>query len=208
VIIEWARFLESGLDTDGRKSSMTVGVFDGVHRGHQELIRRVISHNLEYVPVVITFRENHKTGSVKLDSEIDHAETRRTQRTQRELEGGDILSFEKKTEILEGLGVEILLVIDFSDSFRHMGGREFLEILLRHGNVGFFAVGKNFKCGYKLDTDATAIKNFLESRNVPTEIVPEVMEDGLPISSSRIRSCLAAGDVQLAQKMLGRSSIN
>jgi riboflavin kinase/FMN adenylyltransferase len=207
-VIEWPQFLESGLQLEGKLSSMTVGVFDGVHRGHQALIGRVVSHNAEYVPVVITFRENHKTGAVKLDTERDHAETRRTRRTQRELERGDILSFEKKTEILEDLGVAVLLVIDFTEEFRHMSGSKFLEILLEHGNVGFFAVGSNFRCGYKLDTDALTIQNFFNSFNIPVEIVPEVMEGDAPISSSRIRSCLASGDIQLAQKMLGRSSKN
>jgi riboflavin kinase/FMN adenylyltransferase len=233
-IIEWPQFLDSGLPVKEKLSSMTVGVFDGVHRGHQALIERVVSHNSnvpfgDFVPVVITFRENHKTGAVKICSEksshrgtearrhgeegdtvkiVSKEDSRRdaeARRTQREEFGfSDILTFEQKTKILAGMGVEILLVVNFTESFRHMPGIEFLEILIKRGNVGFFAVGCNFRCGYKLDTDAAAIKSFFEARNVPAEIVPEVMEGGLPISSSRIRSCLASGDIQQAQIMLGR----
>jgi riboflavin kinase/FMN adenylyltransferase len=181
-VIDWARFLESGLPLGEKLSSMTVGVFDGVHRGHQALIERVVSHNADYVPVVVTFRQNHKTE-----------------------ETGGLQTFHQKIEVLESLGVKITLVIDFTETFKRMAGIEFLEILLKHGNIGFFAVGSSFRCGFQLDTDAVAIQNFFATRNIPAEIVPEVLENGAPISSSRIRSAIAGGDLSLAEKMLGRS---
>jgi len=181
LVIDWPHFLKNGLQTGENLSSMTVGVFDGVHLGHQRLIKRIVSHNAGYVPVVITFRQNHKTE-----------------------ETGSLQTFQQKIEVLEQLGVKIILAIDFTDAFRRMAGIEFLEILLKHGNIGFFAVGSDFRCGYRLDTDAAAIQKFFASRNIPVEIVPEVMEDGLPISSSRIRSAIADGDFSLAEKMLGR----
>ena len=183
LVIDWAQFLESGLPLGEKLSSMTVGVFDGVHRGHQALIERVVSHNShDHVPVVITFRQNHKTEERK----------------------SGIQTFRQKTEALESLGIKITIAIDFTESFRRMAGIEFLEILIKHGNIGFFAVGNDFRCGYQLDTDASAIQSFFASRQIPVEIVPEVMEDGLPISSSRIRSAITAGDLSLAEKMLGR----
>jgi riboflavin kinase/FMN adenylyltransferase len=178
-IIDWPAFLENGLPLNNKKSSVTVGVFDGVHRGHRALIGRVVSYNADYVPVVVTFRENHKSN-------------------------GDILNFEQKTEILAGLGVQILLIIDFTEAFRNTGGLEFLQLLTERGNVGFFAVGSGFRCGRNLDTDAAAIGGFFSSRGIPFETVPHVMEGGLPVSSSRIRAALAAGDIALAEKMLGR----
>jgi len=180
LVIDWAQFLESGLPLGEKQSSMTVGVFDGVHRGHQALIKRVVSHNADNVPVVITFRQNHKKRG----------------------QMPDIQTFQQKTEVLESLGIKITVVIDFTESFRRMAGNEFLETLLKHGNIGFFAVGSDFRCGYQLDTDAAVIKNFFSSRGIPAEIVPEVMEDGLPISSSRIRAAIAAGDFSLAERML------
>jgi riboflavin kinase/FMN adenylyltransferase len=79
-----------------------------------------------------------------------------------------------------------------------------LRLLTERGNVGFFAVGSGFRCGRDLDTDAAAIGEFLSSRGIPFETVPHVLEGGLPISSSRIRAALAAGDTELAEKMLGR----
>jgi riboflavin kinase/FMN adenylyltransferase len=191
-VIQWAHFLENGLPSCEKKLSMTVGVFDGVHRGHQALIGRVVSYNAGYTSAVVTFRENHKI------EKTSHEDTgaRGTR---------DILTFERRAELLEGLGVQILIVVDFTDEFRRMKGQEFLEILLKHCDIGFFAVGGNFRCGYELDTDAEAIRDFFAARNIPAEIAPEVLEGGLPVSSSRIRSCLAAGDIKQAELLLGRN---
>jgi len=185
-VVNWTQFLENDLPPQGKLSSMTVGVFDGVHRGHQSLIERIVSRSsnapsADYVPTVVTFRQNHKTSP-------------------------DIQTFEQRLEIFESLGIEITVVIDFTESFMQLPGLEFLNLLLKHGRIGFFAAGDNFRCGCKLDTDAKAIKDFFASHNIPAEIVPQIMEGALPISSSRIRAAIASGDHALAEKMLGRRS--
>ena len=189
-VIEWQQFLKSGLSLNDKYTSMTVGIFDGVHRGHQALIRRIVSHNADFIPVVVTFRQNYKTEKREKGKE--------------EREKGEILSFSQRLESFERLGVKITVVVDFTEEFRQMPGRKFLELLLKHGCVGFFAAGSDFRCGFKLDTDAGMIKSFFTSRNIPVEIVPQVLEGSLPVSSSRIRSAIAAGDFFLAEAMLGR----
>ncbi|MDR0323203.1 MAG: hypothetical protein LBI12_01990 [Treponema sp.] len=180
--INWPEFFENGLPLDGKKTSMTVGVFDGVHRGHQTLLEQIVTHNASHVPVVISFRENYKSNNC-----------------------GNIQSFRQKLEIFKNIGIKITVAVDFTESFRRIAGIEFLEILLKRGNIGFFAAGSKFRCGHKLDTGAEDIKNFFASHNIPVEIVPEILEGSLPISSSRIRSCITAGDHHLAQIMLGHT---
>jgi riboflavin kinase/FMN adenylyltransferase len=183
-VIEWQQFLEDIFPLNGKFSSMTVGVFDGVHLGHQALLKQIVTHDENKIPVVATFRQNHK---------IEH---------------GNILTFRQRLEIFESLGVQITLAIDFTKAFRQMPGIEFLNILLKHGNVGFFAVGSDFRCGYQQDTDAEMIKKFFTSHNIPAEIAPKVMEGSLPVSSSRIRGAISSGDTGLAQKMLGRTYLD
>jgi riboflavin kinase/FMN adenylyltransferase len=179
--LAWPQFLENGLPKY-KRTSMTVGIFDGVHRGHQALIKRIVSHNAGYAPVIVTFRNNHKTNNKYQ---------------------GDILTFQQKMDKLQKLGIQLVIVIDFTKEFMQMDGIKFLKILLRHGNVGFFAAGSDFRCGYELKTGAAEIQRFFASNGIPAEVVPQVMEGSLPISSSRIRSAIAAGDAALAEKMLG-----
>jgi len=180
-VVKWANFLKNGIDLKGKMSSVTTGIFDGVHRGHRALIGRIVSHNSGYVPVVITFRQNHK----KINNE------------QR-----DIQTFKQRLKTLDKLGIQIAIVIDFNEAFKKTPGLDFLNILLERCSIGFFAIGKNFRCGCQLDTDAPAIQRFFASRNIPVEIIPEVTEGSLPISSSRIRAAIAAGDLKLAEAML------
>jgi riboflavin kinase/FMN adenylyltransferase len=164
---------------------MTIGVFDGVHRGHRVLIDRIVRHDDSSVPVIITFRRNHK----KSGRGQDYA--------------GDISSFRQKSSLMESLGVALILVVDFSESFRRLPGLEFIRLLEEHGNMGFFAVGSNFRCGYRLDTDAQAIQRTNALRGIPTDIVEALIEGSSPISSSRIRSAVAAGNLREAAAMLG-----
>jgi riboflavin kinase/FMN adenylyltransferase len=165
---------------------MTVGVFDGVHRGHQALIERVVRHDGRFVPVIVTFRQNHKKAGAG-----GYA--------------GDILSFRQKTALLESLGAALILIIDFSESFRHLPGLEFIRLLEEHGNMGFLAVGSNFRCGYRLDADAPAIRRTNALRGIPTDIVESLTEGAHPISSSRVRASIAGGGLRKAAAMLGRN---
>jgi len=179
-VIDWKQFLETGLPSP-KKSSMTAGVFDGVHIGHQALIKKVVSYNADYAPAVITFRDNYKIQET----------------------GKEIISFQQRLEMFEKLGIDIVIAAEFTDKFKKMPGNEFLHLLLKHGRIGFFAAGSSFRCGYRLDTDACAVRDFFISHNIPAEIVPEIKEGSLQISSSRIRRAIAAGDTELAQRMLG-----
>jgi riboflavin kinase/FMN adenylyltransferase len=164
---------------------MTIGVFDGVHRGHRVLIDRIVRHDNFSVPVIITFKQNHKKAN------RGQAYT------------GDISGFRQKSALIESLGVALILIIDFSESFRRLPGLEFIRLLEEHGNMGFFAVGSNFRCGYHLDTDAQAIQRINALRGIPTDIVETLMEGPNPISSSRIRRAIAGGNLREAAAMLG-----
>ena len=176
MIIEWAQFLKDGINLNKKRASITVGVFDGVHLGHRELIKKVVSYNPDNISIAFTFKEMP----------------------------GNIQPFEEKAKMLLDLGINIIIVIDFNDSFRHISGNDFLEILLRNIDIGFFAAGDDFRCGFCRNTDAKAIKEYYALNSIPVEIVPQVMEGDSPISSSRIRSCINAGEIELAERMLGR----
>jgi cytidyltransferase-like protein len=170
----------------GRKTALTIGVFDGVHRGHQALIKRISQKVPDLVPGVITFRENPKKTAQPANFE------------------GDIIDFDTKISLLEGFGVAFGVIIDFSENFSKIDGRSFLEALYRHLNPAYIALGINFHCGYRRDTDADGFKSMAEELGIMAEIVEPVLEGGFPVSSSRIRAELKAGRNDTAALLLGR----
>lgn len=180
-IIDWDYFLEK---EENPPSAGTVGVFDGVHLGHQALIKKVISAG--YLPMVITFRKNPKQI---LFSHFQFKE---------------IITLEEKLSIFEKMGVQKTVLIDFSENFRRLKGRDFIKTLIGKGNMRFLAVGGNFRCGYKLDADAEAIKKTAQERRIKAEIIPPVTINGERVSSSAIRDAINAGDFAKVSAFLGR----
>jgi riboflavin kinase/FMN adenylyltransferase len=163
---------------------MTIGVFDGVHRGHQTLITKITRQGLE--PTVVTFRKNPRLTFAPERYE------------------GDILSLARKLAAFERLGVARTILIDFSHDFSRLSGRDFIGVLRERGNMAYLAVGAGFRCGYRLDTDADALKRMNEERGIQTELIAPVLEGNEPVSSSRIRAWVRAGDFAAAKVALGR----
>jgi riboflavin kinase/FMN adenylyltransferase len=191
LVLEWERFilgeLKNELPGAERGIAVTVGVFDGVHRGHRTLIERIASRRPDLVPAVVTFRHNPKAALKKPGWT------------------GDIISLNRKLAVFENLGVEAVILIDFSLNFSKMSGREFIDLLIRHGKPRFMAVGANFRCGYQMDTDSAEIKAFANGAGIPAEVVDPVLEGFHPVSSSRIRAAISGGDLSRAALLLGRN---
>jgi riboflavin kinase/FMN adenylyltransferase len=174
---------------DPRPAALTIGVFDGVHRGHQALIGKITAKAPKLLPVVVTFRENPKKIARPGSFE------------------GDITGFEEKIALIRGYGAELCVIIDFSRDFSTIDGRSFLEALDRFLNPAYIAVGTNFRCGYRRDTGALAFKTLGNDRGIEVEIVDPVMEGGFPVSSSRIRAALREGKSAEAETLLGRRAM-
>ncbi|MDR0720736.1 MAG: FAD synthetase family protein, partial [Treponema sp.] len=184
-IIKWDELEDPSCDFRTAQSAVTVGVFDGVHLGHAELIRRIVARGPN--PTVLTFRESPK----KLLSPGSYP--------------GDIYSLKKKLEVFEDLGVERTVLIDFSENFSKLKGPEFMELLETRLNISSLVIGVNFHCGFKQDVGADFIQKLNEKRGVLTEIVEPVIESSLPVSSSRIRIAVKNGDLKTASLLLGRN---
>jgi riboflavin kinase/FMN adenylyltransferase len=188
-VVDWPGLAaaDSRADYLPRPSALTIGVFDGIHRGHQELIRRIAAENGRLISTLITFRKNPKEFLKKKDFK------------------GDILTLNQKLVIFEQLSVDLVVLIDFSENFSRMSGKEFLGLVRDRLCPGFVAVGSNFRCGFRGDTDAACLAAFYREAGIPVEVVPPVLDGARPVSSSRIRSAIAAGDFSTAARLLGRS---
>ena len=106
--------------------------------------------------------------------------------------------------MIDSMGVDICVLIDFSGDFSKLAGRSFLSMLSEGGALRFLAVGRDFRCGHGLDTDARAIRSFCEEGSIEVELLEPVQRGGHPVSSSRIRKAVLEGRLEEASQMLGR----
>src|SRR5579871_671135 len=145
-------------DAQPRSRRIAVGEFDGVHLGHREVIRGNDS--------VLTF-EPHPLRVVRPEAAPKL-----------------LTSLEAKAELIEALGVQELVVINFDDTFAHQSPREFIdEVLIAKLNATHVSVGENFRFGHSASGDPAMLA--AESR-FDTRVVDLVEVDGEVISSSHI----------------------
>jgi len=184
-ILKWTDFIAA---RDYAPLSVTIGVFDGVHRGHQLLMSAVLSRRPAMKTAVITFRDNPK--------KILHPQSFK----------GSIFTLDQKIDAFDEAGFDACVLIDFSQNFGTLSGAEFLSLLANAG-VKFICVGPNFRCGHKMDTNAQALVQLCGKLDMEARIVDPVLSGGHPVSSSRIRNAILEGRIAEAAEMLGRPYI-
>ena len=170
-------------------SVVTIGVFDGVHRGHQAVVRRAaeIAAGLGRPVVVVTF-DPHPDDVVRPGS---HPPL--------------LCSARRRAELLAGLGVDAVCVLPFTRELSQLGPDEFVRaVLVDRLHAARVVVGEDFRFGYRAAGDVALLAELGEKYDFTAEGVPLLADDGVRISSSGIRAQLAAGDVIGAERDLGR----
>ena len=192
-IITWeelndkSAYPENIFENRHKGSTLTVGVFDGVHLGHSALLGEIVSAFPGTIPCVVTFKNN--------PSRFFNPHNYR----------GDILTLQQKIEALEKTGIGIVILIDFSSDFSKLTGKQFLSILLGRISPVFIALGKDFVCGHNGDTDADAVRTMMKQQGIPVAIIPPILYKGSILSSTRIREAVHIGDFGTVKAMLGRN---
>jgi len=181
TVLRWEE-LASG-DRRGDPGALTIGVFDGVHRGHMALISAVTCRP-GCTPVVVTFSAH---PAVVLGGNFP----------------GFLMSEAQKRAALEEAGAGILVLIDFDLSFSRIPAARFLDALCAAFNVRHAAIGWDFRCGSDA-FDATRVKEYLEAAGTSVDIVQPRSHAGRIVSSTRIRRCIEAGRMSEAADLLGR----
>jgi riboflavin kinase/FMN adenylyltransferase len=174
---------------DWGRSVITIGVFDGVHRGHQQIIGHAVRRaaELRERSAVVTF-DPHPSEVVRPGS---HPPVLTPQR--------------RKAELIEALGVNVLCVIPFTVGFSRLTPAEFVhDVLVEHLHAQLVVVGENFRFGHRAAGDLMTLRELGAAFGFAAEGAPLVSEDGTTFSSTYIRSCVAAGDVRAAAAALGR----
>jgi riboflavin kinase / FMN adenylyltransferase len=169
---------------------VTVGVFDGVHLGHQRIVARAAATAAELgLPVVVVTFDPHPDEVVRPGSHPPFLCTTR-----------------RRCELLAGLGVSAVCVLPFSYEFSQLGPDEFVRVVLVDRlHAAHVVVGENFRFGHRAAGDVALLAELGEKYEFTAEGVPLLTDRGVTISSSAIRELLAAGDVAAAARDLGRS---
>lgn len=173
----------------GRPAVLTLGVFDGLHLGHQLIISRVVerARALRAVPTVITF-DPHPRAVLHPESAPPLLQT-----------------FDQKVEAFGVLGVGQAIVIRFTPEFARVSAEEFLrDVVHERLQAREVYLGRGFAFGRGREGNIELLRRVSRDLGFFADEVPEVRLRGQRISSSRIRELLAAGRVNLARRMLGR----
>src|SRR5918912_1466799 len=171
------------------RAVVTIGVFDGVHRGHQQIIGHTVKRagELGVQSVVVTF-DPHPSEVVRPGS---HPAV--------------LTEAPRKAELVEALGVDVLCVIPFTLEFSRLSAEAFVhDVLVEHLHAALVVVGENFRFGHKAAGDVDLLRRLGRTFGFGVEGAPLVADDGTVFSSTYIRSCVDAGDVAAAAAALGR----
>jgi riboflavin kinase/FMN adenylyltransferase len=172
-----------------RPTVLTLGVFDGLHLGHQLIMRTVVerARAIGAVPTVITF-DPHPRAVLHPESAPPLLQT-----------------FDQKIEAFGVLGIEQTIIVRFTREFAQLEAEDFLRDVVRDRLQAVEVyLGRGFAFGRNREGNIELLRKVSEQLGFSADEVPEVCLRGQRISSSKIRGLLAEGRVNLARRMLGR----
>jgi riboflavin kinase / FMN adenylyltransferase len=184
-----AEIVTSLEDVPAEPTVVSIGFFDGVHRGHQSIIRRALkaARDAGLRSAVVTF-DRHPMEVVNPGSQPQL-----------------LMTPARRASAIAEQGVDLVVVVPFDDELRHLSPEEFVDqVLVRRMRAERVVVGANFRFGHKAAGDVTVLSELGPSRGFTAEGVSLLETDGAVISSSEIRACVDSGDVERAARFLGR----
>jgi riboflavin kinase/FMN adenylyltransferase len=172
---------------EGAKSHVTVGVLDGVHRGHQQLVAEMAeaAHATGDIAVALAFDPHPATVLGYAPPPL-------------------LTTLEERAELLAALQLDVLIVLPFTQALARTPAADFVEALLRHLNMAELWGGPDFALGYQREGNVSFLQRLGAERGFAVCVVEPLMWKGVPVSSSRVRDALRAGDIDQATGCLGR----
>ena len=172
-----------------RGSVVTIGNFDGVHTGHQAILKQVKDKAVELgVPaMLICFEPQPKEYFDEFN-----APARLTR-------------FREKVELLEENGIDLVLCIKFNEQTRSITAQGFMDFLTNDIKVCALFVGDDFQFGHDRSGNFELLQSIGEERGFPVTNLYTLTYEHKRVSSTHIRACLARGDFKVAEEMLGHA---
>lgn len=173
-----------------RRAVLSIGNFDGLHLGHQQILRAVVerAREQEAIAGVVTF-DPHPMKVLRPESAPALIET-----LQQRLTG------------FEQAGIEAVLILKFDAALSHLSPEEFVEaILVKALRVSVILVGQNFRFGHRQTGDVELLRKLGAKFDFAVNIVEPVKVDAEVVSSTAVRKAVAAGEMARAAELLGRA---
>jgi riboflavin kinase / FMN adenylyltransferase len=173
-----------------RKVCLAIGFFDGVHLGHQHILRQTIADARQHEAVALVTTFDCHPNTVVAPGRVPPL----------------IYSLPQKIRAIESLGVDALLLIHFDRAFSEQTGQTFIRGLARDaGSIHSICVGADFVFGHKRSGDIALLRKLGGELGFAVHGVAAVSLNGHIVSSTRIRETIRAGDLDAAGQMLGRA---
>lgn len=173
----------------GKPLHLALGVFDGVHIGHQAVIERAVKAAEKHggLAGLLTFDPHpiRVIAPAKAPASL-------------------LATLDHKAEIVGELGINLFIPLHFDEAFARIAAPVFIENLTAAAAILTIAVGEDWRFGHNRGGDVLFLRNEAEKRGFQLEAVPPVMFDGDRISSTRIRQAIHDGNLEEAARMLGR----
>jgi riboflavin kinase/FMN adenylyltransferase len=167
----------------GKEYAVCVGTFDGVHRGHQELVNRAKSLGLKLAVLLI----------FSIDSVM-----------KKHSKEGLLMSIADRSEVFTELGASALIYVDLDEKMRALTPQEFVDKVLRPLDVNTVIIGDDFRFGFEASGNAQMLKNFAGTSFNVEVVEPVLYSRKRKISTTRIKRLLATGRVEDAAALLTR----
>ena len=167
----------------------TIGAFDGVHRGHQAVLRQLIDKSREYgLPSTVVLFEPLPREFLAPDAAPPR-----------------LMSFREKFEAIRDLGIDRVVRIRFNDALRNMSADEFItSLFVKNLGAKYIVVGDDLRFGRDRSGDFDLLRKYGARDGFDVMDTATLLHEGERVSSTRIREVLGQGDFALAEHLLGR----
>ena len=167
---------------------LTIGSYDGLHRGHQDIIKTLTT---------TAAAKSKKSALITFDPHPRHVLDNNKKLSL-------IISMKQKIFLLEKLGIDILLVIPFTKKFSHMTAENFMDnVIMKYFSPSGIVIGYDHHFGYKREGSPEFLQEYANRRGINIDIINAVADDKVVLSSTHIRDLISNGFVRRASFELG-----
>ncbi|MEW6455937.1 MAG: bifunctional riboflavin kinase/FAD synthetase [Acidobacteriota bacterium] len=177
----------NNISTPEKETSLTIGIFDGIHLGHQRVIRNLLltSKRKNLIPVVITFNPHPEKilgkGEVRL-----------------------IQTLSQRVEMLKNMGIDKIIILNFNERLAQTEPEDFIYFLAKNLKMKELFIGKDFTFGKNKRGNYSMIEKYSKIHNFQLNQVKILKINREKISSSLIRKKIEEGEIEKVKKYLGR----